>query len=172
MSTGSPASPAGTPPLAGKAKRARRVLLSAAAALAVADLAVKGLAVLTLQHGAGADLGIINLRLLYNTGVAFSLGAGLAPWLVIAATATIILTMTWYAVSTAPAMSRLSRAGAALVLGGAAGNLVDRLDGRGVVDYLHTGWFPTFNLADAFVTIGAGLYVLGTLRHSRANTPD
>jgi signal peptidase II len=57
-----------------------------------------------------------------------------------------------------------------MVLGGAAGNLVDRLDGRGVLDYLHSGWFPTFNLADASVTIGVVLYVLGTLRPSRANT--
>ena len=47
--------------------------------------------------------------------------------------------------------------------GGAVGNFLDRLDGGGVVDYLHTGWFPTFNLADVFVTTGAGLLILGTL---------
>ena len=167
MSAASPANPAGTPPVPGKARRIKIGLLVLAAVLAAADLVIKALAEALLIHGATVDLGLLNLRLLYNTGVAFSLGADLAPWLVIAATATIVLAMTWYAVSTAPAMPALSRAAAAMVLGGGAGNLVDRLDGRGVVDYLHSGWFPTFNLADVFVTVGVGLYILGTLLASR-----
>ncbi|TNB75718.1 signal peptidase II [Arthrobacter sp. BB-1] len=167
MSEQSGAYPAGSPPGAGKGRRIKIGLLVSAAVLAAADLGVKALAEALLIHNATVDLGLMNLKLLYNTGVAFSLGADLAPWLVIAATAIIVLTMTWYTVSTAPAMSRLSRAGAAMVLGGGAGNLIDRLDGRGVVDYLHSGWFPTFNLADVFVTVGVGLYVLGTLLGSR-----
>lgn len=44
-----------------------------------------------------------------------------------------------------------------MMLGGGTGNLIDRLDGRGVVDYLHSGWFPTFNLSDVFVTVRVGL---------------
>lgn len=163
MNEQSPPRPAQTAPVPGKARRNRTVLLVLAAVLAAADLVIKSLAEALLTHGAIVDLGLVNLRLLYNTGVAFSLGADLAPWLVITATAAIILAMTWYAASTAPAMSRLSLAGAAMVLGGGAGNLIDRLDGRGVVDYLHSGWFPTFNLADVFVTAGVGLYILGTL---------
>ena len=154
-------------PVAGKARRIKIVLLVSAAVLAASDLVIKALAEALLSNGATVDLGLVNLKLLYNTGVAFSLGADLAPWLVVAATATIVLAMAWYAVSTAPAMPALSRAGAAMVLGGGAGNLVDRLDGRGVVDYLHSGWFPTFNLADVFVTAGVGLYILGTLLASR-----
>ena len=163
MSAPSPANPAGMSPVAGKARRIKIVLLVSAAVLAASDLVIKALAEALLSNGATVDLGLVNLKLLYNTGVAFSLGADLAPWLVVAATATIVLAMAWYAVSTAPAMPALSRAGAAMVLGGGAGNLVDRLDGRGVVDYLHSGWFPTFNLADVFVTAGVGLYILGTL---------
>ena len=167
MSAPSPANPAGMSPVAGKARRIKIVLLVSAAVLAASDLVIKALAEALLSNGATVDLGLVNLKLLYNTGVAFSLGADLAPWLVVAATATIVLAMAWYAVSTAPAMPALSRAGAAMVLGGGAGNLVDRLDGRGVVDYLHSGWFPTFNLADVFVTAGVGLYILGTLLASR-----
>ena len=163
MSAPSPANPAGMSPVAGKARRIKIVLLVSAAVLAASDLVIKALAEALLSNGATVDLGLVNLKLLYNTGVAFSLGADLAPWLVVAATATIVLAMAWYAVSTAPAMPALSRAGAAMVLGGGAGNLVDRLDGRGVVDYLHSGWFPTFNLADVVVTAGVGLYILGTL---------
>lgn len=146
------------------------VLLVAAAILAAADLAIKALAEAQLSTGAVTDLGVLNIRLLYNTGVAFSLGAGLPAWTVITATGLIIMAMTWYAVSTAPAMARLSRAGAALLLGGAAGNFIDRLDGRGVVDYLHTGWFPTFNLADVFVTTGVALYILGVVLQTRSRT--
>jgi signal peptidase II len=162
-----PADPARTPPIGAKAWRVKIGLLVSAAVLGVADLVIKALAEELLSNGATVDLGLVNLKLLYNTGVAFSLGANLAPWLVIAATAIIVLAMAWYAVSTAPAMPALSRAGAAMVVGGGAGNLVDRMDGRGVVDYLHSGWFPTFNLADVFVTVGVGLYVLGSLLGSR-----
>ena len=141
-----------------------------AAGLAAADLSVKALAEGLLTTGTSTDLGPINIRLLYNRGVAFSLGADLAPWVVIAATGVIIAVLIWYTVSTVPAMTGLPRTGAALLLGGAIGNFIDRLDGQGVVDYLHTGWFPTFNLADVFVTIGVALLVLGTVLAPRPDT--
>ncbi|ABK05599.1 lipoprotein signal peptidase (plasmid) [Arthrobacter sp. FB24] len=152
--------------------RFRTVLLLWAALLAGADLTVKALAEAMLSDGTTTDLGPINIRLLYNRGVAFSLGADLAPWIVIAATGLIIAALTWYTVSSAPAMTRLSRAAAALLLGGAVGNFIDRLGGDGVVDYLHSGWFPTFNLADVFVTTGVVLLILGTLRAPQTRTGD
>lgn len=154
------------------ARRFRTVLLLWAALLAGADLTVKALAEAVLSNGTTTDLGQISIRLLYNRGVAFSLGAELAPWIVIAATGLIIAALTWYTLSSAPAMTRLSRAGAVLLLGGAAGNFIDRLDGDGVVDYLHSGWFPTFNLADVFVTTGVALLILGTLRSPQTRTGD
>lgn len=160
----------GTP--ARTARRFRTVLLLWAAVLAAADLVVKALAEALLSTGATTDLGPINIRLLYNAGVAFSLGADLAPWIVIAATGLIIAALIWYAVSTAPSMAGLSRVGAALLLGGATGNFIDRLDGHGVVDYLHSGWFPTFNLADVFVTTGIALLALGTIIPRRPPTRD
>lgn len=145
------------------AQRTRAILLLGAALLAAAALAIKALAEAVLSTGATTDLGPINIKLLYNRGVAFSFGAGLPAWVVIAATGLIIAALTWYIVASAPTMARLSRTGSALLLGGAGGNFIDRLDGQGVVDYLHTGWFPTFNLADIFVTVGAGLFILGAL---------
>jgi len=155
-----------------RARRFRMVLLLWAAVLAASDLVVKAMAEALLSTGATTDLGPINIRLLYNLGVAFSLGADLAPWIVIAATGLIIAALTWYTVSTAPSMTGLSRAGSALLLGGATGNFIDRLDGHGVVDYLHSGWFPTFNLADVFVTTGVALLVMGTILSPRAGTGD
>ncbi|MHA7177958.1 signal peptidase II [Arthrobacter sp. Sr24] len=142
----------------------RTAMLLGAAVLVAADLGIKVLAEAVLSNGATTDLGLINFRLLYNTGVAFSVGADLPAWVIITVTGLIIVALTWYAVSSAPSMGRISRTGATLMLGGAVGNFIDRLDGRGVVDYLHTGWFATFNLADVFVTAGVVLYALGTLR--------
>lgn len=155
-----------------RGRRVRTVVLLWAAVLAAADLAVKTLAQALLCTGATADLGPINIRLLYNRGVAFSLGADLAPWIVITGTGLIIAALTWYTVTSAPSMTVPSRAGAALLLGGAAGNFIDRLDGNGVVDYLHSGWFPTFNLADVFVTTGVALFFLGTLTSPRSRTSE
>ncbi|QSZ51501.1 signal peptidase II [Arthrobacter sp. TS-15] len=136
----------------------------AVAGLALGDLLVKSIVVITMADGRVLDYGVFNLRLAYNTGVAFSLGATLSPWIVVAATAAIVTVLAVYLYRAAPGFNRMSRAGAALLLGGAVGNLVDRMDGAGVVDYLHTGWFPTFNLADVFITGGVGLLVLGSIR--------
>jgi signal peptidase II len=135
-----------------------------ALSLAALDLVVKTLVVVTMADGRMVDLGLFNLRLHYNTGVAFSLGASLSPWIVVAATAVIVAGIAVFLFRSVPGYSRLSRVGAAVLLGGALGNLIDRLDGAGVVDYLHTGWFPTFNLADVFVVGGVGLLILGYLR--------
>ncbi|TVU61986.1 signal peptidase II [Paenarthrobacter nitroguajacolicus] len=158
---------------AGRTSRRIRVLLVVvAAALAAADLIVKAVAETVLSAGATNDLGPINIKLVYNRGVAFSMGAGLPAWAVIAGTGVILAALLWFLLAAAPGMSLLSRAGAALLLGGAAGNFIDRLDGQGVVDYLHTGWFPTFNLADVFVTTGVAVLVLGVVLSPRARPED
>ncbi|APX00452.1 signal peptidase II [Arthrobacter sp. QXT-31] len=143
--------------------RPRAVLAVAAGVLASLDLLVKTAVVAGLSQGEVLDYGLFNLRLAYNTGVAFSLGAALSPWTVAGVTAGIVAVLALFLVRTAPRLSVPSLVGAALLLGGALGNLADRLDGAGVVDYLHTGWFPTFNLADVFVVTGAGLLALGSL---------
>ena len=153
-------------------RRIRAALLVWAAVLAAADLAVKAAAEDLLAGGKLIDLGMLNFRLLYNPGVAFSFGADLPDWVIIAVTGLIIAGLAWYALSSATTMTRLSRVGAGLLLGGAAGNFIDRLDGRGVVDYLHTGWFPTFNLADIFVTAGVALFVLGTFLQPDTRTDN
>jgi signal peptidase II len=63
----------------------------------------------------------------------------------------------------------------ALVLGGALGNLVDRIWHGYVIDFLHFHWeaayFPAFNVADSAITVGAGLLILDAIlegRRSRA----
>ncbi|WP_041653603.1 signal peptidase II [Pseudarthrobacter phenanthrenivorans] len=152
--------------MTGQARSARRLLAFSAAALAVLDLLVKFVVLQALghgSHGSALDFGLLNVRVAYNTGVSFGLGASLPPWTVAAATAVLVVVLAVFLFRSAPQRTAPSRAGAALLLGGALGNLVDRLDGAGVVDYLHTGWFPTFNLADVFVVAGAGLLILGSV---------
>ncbi|MFJ5958225.1 signal peptidase II [Paenarthrobacter sp. NPDC092416] len=162
-----------TPGPANRTSRRIRVLLVVvAAALAAADLIVKAVAEAVLSAGATNDVGPINIRLVYNRGVAFSMGAGLPAWAVIAGTGVILAALLWFLLAAAPGMSLLSRTGAALLLGGATGNFIDRLDGQGVVDYLHSGWFPTFNLADVFVTTGVAVMILGTVLSPRPRPED
>lgn len=158
-----PADPAGA--WARSARRARVSLLVTAAVLAGVDLVVKATAVARLSGGEAVDLGPVNLRLYYNPGVAFSLGETLPTWVIIAATGLIIAGLVWYLWSSVSTLTALSHAGGAVLLGGALGNFIDRLDGAGVVDYLHTGWFPTFNLADVFVTTGVIALLVGTMWH-------
>ncbi|MGU3436690.1 signal peptidase II [Actinomycetes bacterium M1A6_2h] len=150
-------------PSSRSARRSRILLLAGAAVLAAVDLILKAVASARLTGGTTVDLGLLTLQLHHNTGVAFSLGAGLPSWVIIAATGAIIAGLIWYLLVAAPTLTGVARTGATLMLGGAIGNFLDRLDGGGVVDYLHTGWFPTFNLADVFVTTGVGLVILGTL---------
>ncbi|MEO5317787.1 signal peptidase II [Arthrobacter sp. CC3] len=144
--------------------RRRGGLLIGALLLAGADLFIKAQAEANLSRGEVIETPLLTIKLLYNTGVAFSLGAALPTAVVVAGTGVVIaVLLSWLAVS-APKMSLISFTGGIFVAGGAVGNFIDRLDGAGVVDYLHSGWFPTFNLADVFVTVGAAVLVLGMLR--------
>ena len=73
---------------------------------------------------------------------------------------------------TGAALSRGRLPALALVLGGAIANVVDRAGDGVVTDYLHSGWFPTFNIADTAIVTGVALLVLVTLRHPTPATPS
>ncbi|MBP2371441.1 signal peptidase II [Pseudonocardia parietis] len=147
-------------------------MLAAALILTAADLALKTLAEHQLTSTPGPRLlGLIELRLTYNTGMAFSLGAALPHGIIVAGTGLLTAAVAAYTWRTAPTTPLAGRIGQAGVLGGALANLIDRgRDGK-VTDYLHTGWWPTFNLADAVIVCGAALLVLTTVRQP-APTPD
>lgn len=70
--------------------------------------------------------------------------------------------------------SALARCGLSLILGGAAGNLYDRLVHQTVTDFIevyHGGWsFPAFNVADSAITVGAALLLVDMLRPQRAGS--
>ncbi|WP_177238807.1 signal peptidase II [Pseudonocardia ammonioxydans] len=140
-------------------------MLAAALALTATDLVLKAVAEQQLTSAPGPRLlGLLELRLTYNPGIAFSLGAALPAWIIVAVTGLITAAVAAYTWRTAPTTPLGGRLGLAGVLGGALANLIDRgLDGV-VTDYLHTDWWPTFNLADAFIVCGAVLLVLTTAR--------
>ena len=132
--------------------------------LATVDLLTKTAASRWLEEA--VDLRLIELRIGYNSGVAFSLGDRLPQAVVLAGTALVTLGISAYAILVEPPLNRWSRWGLALVLGGAVGNLVDRARDGLVTDFLYTGWFPTFNLADIMITVGAATLLWGSLERT------
>lgn len=139
------------------------------AAIAVAVLAVDLLSKVAASaylNAEGIDLpGPLDLRLGYNPGVAFSLGNDAPTWLILTLTggvAAAIAIVAWRGMFA-------STVAAGVVVGGAIANVVDRAQAGTVVDMLHTGWWPTFNLADVAIVCGGLALVLTSLR---APVPD
>jgi signal peptidase II len=107
----------------------------------------------------------LRLNLVFNTGAAFSQGEGLGPIIGLLAGA-VALALLWSG-RTVP--TPLGAVAVGLVLGGAAGNLVDRafragdgILGGAVVDFIDPQWYPVFNVADIAVVCGALLLLLAT----------
>jgi signal peptidase II len=111
--------------------------------------------------------GILNLTHVQNTGAAFGLlntaDFPYKPLVMIAIASIALLAIAAYATQLG-FHERLARLGLALILGGAFGNLIDRAVSGYVVDFVDIYWgnahFWAFNVADAAITIGAGLVLL------------
>lgn len=138
----------------------RRLLLVVLVAV-VADALTKLAAVRWLTGT--VDLGVLDLRVTRNPGVAFSLGADQPAVVVLAVTGVAVVAL-------AVAAWRGHLGGplpAGLVVGGGLANLADRAVGGSVVDLFDLGWWPVFNLADVFITTGVGLLLLAAFVHGR-----
>lgn len=133
----------------------KRVIFAATAlALAIAALAIEPVARKQLSGSNEIDLGVLTLKLAYNSGVAFSLGNQLPSAVIVTLTTLITSGIAIYAWRSVPRSRWVAVIGFALIVAGAASNVIDRaLDGT-VTDYFHTGWWPTFNLADTYLTCG------------------
>ncbi|MBL9033427.1 MAG: signal peptidase II [Rhodospirillaceae bacterium] len=99
----------------------------------------------------------------YNTGISFSLFAtdhDIGPWIFAALAAAIALGLLVWLSQTA---ERLPAIGLALVIGGAIGNVIDRVRIGAVMDFLLFYWrdwaWPAFNLADSAITVGVALLI-------------
>ena len=123
-----------------------------------------------LYEGVPVIPGFFNLTRVHNTGAAFGMLNGVdfpfktAALSVVAAGA--LAGLAFFA-ATLPAAQRLSRLGIALIIGGAAGNLIDRISLGYVTDFVDLYWqgwhFWAFNVADAAITVGVALMILDML---------
>ena len=99
----------------------------------------------------------LQFRLVRNTGIAFSQGENLGPVFTILILFVILLVVRLGA----QIQSRVGKVSVGLVIGGAIGNLVDRVFraeegflGGGVVDFVDFQWWPVFNIADSAIVVG------------------
>ncbi len=145
--------------------------------IATADLATKAAIVERLAYGQQIELlPSLNIVHVINQGAAFGLLATAGGWqrylfIVVAVLASILIV--W--MIRKPETGSAERAGLAMVLGGAIGNLVDRTARLGVVDwidvYVGVHHWPAFNIADIGITLGAAVIVLHALFGGRAEAP-
>lgn len=145
--------------------------------IATADLVTKAAIVERMAYGQQIELlPSLNIVHVINQGAAFGLLATAGGWqrylfIVIAVLASILIV--W--MIRKPETGSAERAGLAMILGGALGNLVDRTARLGVVDwidvYVGVHHWPAFNIADIGITLGAGVLVLHALFGGRAEAP-
>lgn len=130
------------------------------------DASTKEAALMFLDRGVVEVLPVLNLTLGFNRGVSFGLfsAEGATGWFILVLlTLAVSVLLAWLLHR---ARVPLERLGYAVILGGALGNLVDRMPDGTVTDFidLHAGgWhFPTFNLADVAITAGVLLLLLSS----------
>jgi signal peptidase II len=152
--------------------RRRATILALAAAVVAADQVTKTWA---LHHAVEPKHVVWTLRLAltFNSGAAFGLGRGKTTAFVLGALALVVvlLGLGRRASRTASLTSVIAMG---LLLGGALGNLTDRIIRHhhgSVIDFIDLQWWPVFNLADASITIGALLLVLTGLLHGSGHEP-
>jgi len=149
------------PPLSdtgGRRGAGRRLVVAGVVALVVVavDQATKTWAVHRLSHGPIHVVWKLDLQLQYNTGAAFSIAQGWAPVLAGVAAVAVVGVL----VAVRRVRSVWAAASLGLVAGGALGNLADRIvrpHGGGVVDFIALHFWPTFNVADASIVVGAAV---------------
>jgi signal peptidase II len=134
-----------------------------AAVVVLVDQLTKAWAVSRLSQGPVHVVGTLDFELQRNTGSAFSLFQGEAAVLVVVAV--VLVGALLVLASRAPTSGRAVVLG--LILGGALGNLADRLfrgDHGAVIDFIALHVWPTFNVADACIVVGCILLVVSLLR--------
>ena len=140
----------------------------------VADYATKSAIVATFHPGEErAFTSFFSLILTFNAGAAFSIFAdaeGWQRWFFAAVALGAAIVITWLLKRGGSVMYCL---GLALILGGALGNVWDRLTIGHVIDFLlfhYERWsWPAFNVADSAISVGAALLIIDSFRHHHAN---
>jgi len=147
--------------------------LALAAAIVIADQAVKyGVVQYFATHPPVAVTSFFNLVRVHNSGAAFSFLAGASGWQrwFFVALGTVASGFIIWMLKKHPTQTLFCFA-VSMIMGGAIGNVIDRLLHGHVVDFIqlhYGGWyFPAFNLADSAITLGAICLVLDEIRRVR-----
>ena len=143
-----------------------RIVAAAAAVIVILDQVTKSLALERLADGPVGLFWTVRLALTFNRGVAFSMGSGLTPVITIL----VVCLLGGLLVFARHATTQLAAASLGMLVGGAAGNLADRLfrdHGGAVIDFIDVGWWPVFNVADIGVSVGAVLLLVATFLEER-----
>lgn len=148
-------------------REATRRLWILIASLVVADQLTKHWALNRLSGDRTIDLvGSLRFNLAFNRGMAFSQATGAGPVIGALGFVIVIVIVLWLRRSA----TGVAAVAAGMIVGGAIGNLIDRLF-RGeawlrgaVVDFIDLQWFPIFNIADSAISIGAVLMILASFR--------
>jgi signal peptidase II len=154
--------------------------LSIALIVLIADLGSKAWATLTLKPILSVEIIPEFFRFSYatNRGVAFSMFADSEfnmRWVLAAISIAAALIVLGYLLRTLPSQRRLN-CSLALLLAGIVGNLIDRIRTGEVVDFIEVHYrnqyfWPTFNIADSAICVGAALLALEMLREAKTESP-
>ena len=154
--------------------RLTALTVAVAAAVVLVDQLTKSWAVNALDDHDIDVVWTLRLHLTFNGGMAFSQGRGWGPVISVVALVVVVVLL----LSLRKGSSTLSAVAVGLVVGGAAGNVVDRIfrSGRGflggeVVDFIDFQWWPVFNVADASIVIGGILLVVTSYFSARTANP-
>jgi signal peptidase II len=148
-------------------REATRRLWILIASIVVADQLTKHWALNRLSGDRTIDLvGSLRFNLAFNKGMAFSQATGAGPVIGALGFVIVVVIVLWLRRSA----TGVAAVAAGMIVGGAIGNLIDRLF-RGeawlrgaVVDFIDLQWFPIFNIADSAISVGAVLMILASFR--------
>jgi signal peptidase II len=150
--------------------------IALAAGVLALDQITKAAVLATFRPGDQvALLPFLSLVLAFNKGAAFSFLAGADGWQRWFFTAVAVAAAIFIVWLLRRGGNRVYCLGLALILGGAIGNLADRLRIGEVVDFVLVHWrgwsYPAFNVADSAITVGAVLLIVDSFRQRRADAP-
>jgi len=153
-----------------------RMSLLISAVIVLLDQVSKAWALIDLADGRIIHvIWTMQFNLTYNRGMAFSRGTGIGPIIGVIGLVVVVLLL----LSLRRADNALTRVATGLIIGGALGNILDRLfRGSGwmrgaVVDFIDFQWWPVFNIADMAIMIGAATMMVAMLKYnSQINRTD
>lgn len=148
------------------------ILTAIAAGVVLLDQVTKSVVTARIDPGEAVDvLGPLRFTLTFNDGVAFGFAGGTGPFVI--GLAVVALVALGAFIATAPSRTSTALAGG-LILGGAVGNLIDRIRLGHVTDFILLPNWPAFNLADCAITVGVVIlaWSLLTEKSGSARSPE